>query len=121
MNKTKNQHGEPWTLKEHPTSRFHFVNADSTPIYPHNKTHLARAVACVNGCTGINPEAVKDLLAAVNGLLNEPTLKQTIQSAEKRDMVFAESVPDYASDCDSIEHVALQARAAIAKAEEPTS
>ena len=29
-----------------------------------------RIVACVNGCEGINPEAVKDLLAALEGMLH---------------------------------------------------
>jgi hypothetical protein len=54
------------------------------------------------------------LVAALRGLLAEPTITETIRSAEARDMAFAANVPKYAADCDSIEAAAKIARAALA-------
>ena len=63
--------------------------------------NAARIVACVNGCAGINPEAVKDLLAALKDA--EFLLRKAGQVAGPMQ--------------DSFNRSAVDARAAIAKAE----
>lgn len=62
--------------------------------------NAARIVACVNGCKGINPEAVQDLLAALKAM---EEWAQQIEDEDSRVPV----------------HYRLAARAAIAKAEAP--
>lgn len=83
---------EPWRLSdEHPTiikaggdvmvaSACGYTGSGYFPddeTAPHN---AARIVACVNGCAGLNPEAVGDLLAAAKAYIdfydNWGTMKQ---------------------------------------------
>ena len=60
-----------------------------------------RIVACVNGCAGINPEAVPDMLAALETLLKEVDTKKLVAGSEGH-----------------FKSAATVARAALAKAKE---
>lgn len=76
-----------------------YVVIEATINSPHiteeeANANMERIVACVNGCAGINPDAVKDLLAAAKHLINHaddsgiylknsfPTLRAAIAKAE---------------------------------------
>jgi hypothetical protein len=79
---------EPWDL---------FTLAGGTPSLPNAR----RIIACVNACRGINPEAVPELLAALELLVRDIGF-----------LVEAGDLPMYAFDHPSM----LKANAAIAKA-----
>lgn len=71
---------------------------------PNNPEEVAanarRIIACVNGCAGINPEAVPDLLAALD------------ETLEEMESLMAERAIPYQGGI----NIAERARAAIAKA-----
>lgn len=50
-----------------------YVNQETGEVFPialfEREQDVLRAIACVNACAGINPEAVPDLLAVVEELL----------------------------------------------------
>ena len=60
--------------------------------------------------------AAPDLLAALVGLLKEPTISTTIACSRKPDMAFGARVPDYLRDCQGIVDAADAAEAAVSKA-----
>lgn len=76
MSDTKHTPG-PWTAKANPNDwGWDFPNVQDAkncrPIChvpdwdkPEGEANWARIVACVNACEGINPEAVPDMLAAL--------------------------------------------------------
>ncbi|MES2706106.1 MAG: hypothetical protein V4726_05820 [Verrucomicrobiota bacterium] len=62
---------EPWTqdLDYVESERGIVARASAPGLYPERwqaHANAARIVACVNACTGINPEAVPDMLAALH-------------------------------------------------------
>jgi len=65
----------------------------------HSKDDADRAVACVNGCKGINPAAVGDLLEALRALYSYPGVRTLL------------------APTDSLGSVAKQVEAAITKTE----
>lgn len=48
-----------------------------------NDEHLARIVACVNACVGINPEAVPDLLDLLRAILDRLQLNNGGHSLDR--------------------------------------
>ncbi len=56
--------------------------ARTAPGEGHARAHAnaARIVACVNACEGINPEAVPDLVRALEGLLADKYLSDPINA-----------------------------------------
>lgn len=52
--------GSPWIDDIYPTDRKFAEKADR---------EMARIIACVNGCKGLNPEAVPDLLVACEAVI----------------------------------------------------
>jgi len=67
----------------------------------------ARIVACVNACKGLNPEAVPEMLAALE------SFTRGIDSAEERGETFV--------NLNRLNFHRRRFRAAIAKAKDPTS
>lgn len=95
--KTKaKHHPEPWTV----TDKGHIVASDSELVAdcyaatPRDKANAARIVACVNGCKGINPAAVADMLAALE------ELRKQLQAHVRLDVKkhFSLMVADVAAD-----------------------
>lgn len=63
---------EPWTLgHEHPDDKYTVTihNANGEWIAQSDEQHAARIASCVNSCSGINPEAVPEMIGALEGAL----------------------------------------------------
>lgn len=97
---------EPWTEDQHRRA----FQEDNRLILAScrliSDEDYSRAVACVNGCKGIDPAAVPDLLEACKNLL--PFVERWIASAR----VPGSDTSEWAD-----ERAVRMARAAIAKAE----
>lgn len=73
---------------------WHFATVEYSP----SAENAARIVACVNGCEGINPDAVPDLLAAlelvlewVDGRYGEPFAAMGCQSYDEARAAIAKA------------------------------
>jgi len=85
---------EPWVAEPIRDGQFYAVRGSATPhkhqvcrVSPgicgcsggarlHGPANAARIVACVNGCEGVNPAAVPDLLAACRAALTAAQLDE---------------------------------------------
>lgn len=94
---------EPWELhpdypnqvRRPPSNDAYGLSASiadcSSGIWPDSKTvaNAARIVACVNACKGINPEAVPDLLAALQAVLDVPEARKALEQWGDRELIAA--------------------------------
>jgi hypothetical protein len=98
---------EPWYVAEGrsgPSLRLDNHGIAGVMMVPASFANLSRAASCVNSCAGINPEAVPDLLAALEAVL---PLAQA----------YYQTLPDDGPEQDHYINVIKAARAALAEAQ----
>lgn len=103
---------EPWEEFTPAGATFQIIDADGIILADvYDRDDAKRIVACVNACRGINPEAVPLLMARVlDHANNGPGIHGEICPSCGRDNRESGNV------CTSDDCMAVQARAAIAKA-----
>ena len=103
----------PWAIEESKRGAILYIKARDGQVaqtygegdfYRTQYPNARRIVGCVNGCEGINPDAVPELLAALTNI------RDTVESC----YVAGGWVP---LDTEEMESIAAMSNAAIAKAE----
>ena len=86
------------------------------PVRDNKETLLDLIEKACEGYARQQVAAFRPLVKVIQGFLQEPTIKDTVRSMRAMDMLFAEEVPQYREDCESLQHAADAVDEALAAA-----